>query len=83
MNMQLVFPVLLVGVFYFFLIMPQQKEKKKLQAMINALKKGDKILTSSGIYGEVHEVIDTDKLSVKISPDVKIEITKNSVSKLL
>ena len=80
---QLLFPALLIGVFYLFMIRPQQKEKKLFQTMLNELKKGDKILTSSGIYGEIAEIQDETKIVVKLGQDMKVEMSKSAVAKKL
>ncbi len=66
-------------IFYFLLIRPQQKQQKKLQEMRTALKKGDKVLTSGGIYGTVQNVTD-DIVSLQIADKVKVEVAKNSVA---
>lgn len=70
--------LLIFVVFYFFMIRPQTKKQKELQAQRDALKKGDKVITAGGIYGEVKEVADTTFL-VTISKDVTIKVDKNSV----
>jgi preprotein translocase subunit YajC len=69
--------ILLVVVFYFILIRPQQKRAKEQRKMIEALKSGDKVVTSSGIIGEVISVKDRS-VSLR-SADTKLEVTKESV----
>jgi preprotein translocase subunit YajC len=69
--------ILLVVVFYFILIRPQQKRAKEQRKMIEALKSGDKVVTSSGIIGEVISVKDRS-VSLR-SADAKFEVTKESV----
>ena len=54
--------ILIFVIFYFFLIRPQQKKVKEHKAMVESLKKGDKIVTSGGITGVITRVIDNDKL---------------------
>jgi preprotein translocase subunit YajC len=77
------FPLIIIFViFYFFLIRPQQKKAKEQQAMINAIKKDDKIITSSGIYGTV-SAVKGDQLEVKIAENVKIMIVKTAVSTVI
>jgi preprotein translocase subunit YajC len=77
------FPLIIIFViFYFFLIRPQQKKAKEQQAMINALKKDDKIITSGGIYGTV-SAVKGDTLEVKIAENVKVIIAKTAVSTVL
>lgn len=70
--------ILIFVVFYFFMIRPQQKKQKELQEQRNAMKKGDKVVTAGGIYGEIKEVQD-NTLLITIAKDVTIKIDKNSV----
>jgi preprotein translocase subunit YajC len=69
---------LIFGVFYFLVIMPAKKQQKKKEAMIAALKKGDKVVTSGGIFGTVAAVEDQSIL-LKISENTKIRILKSAV----
>ena len=69
---------LIFGVFYFLVIMPAKKTQKKKDAMIGALKKGDKVVTSGGIYGTVAAVED-EALLLKISENTKIRIAKSAI----
>ena len=66
--------ILIFVIFYFFLIRPQQKKVKDHKAMVEALKRGDKVITSGGILGTVERVIDNEKVEVKISENVSVEI---------
>ena len=68
--------ILIFVIFYFFLIRPQQKKVKEHKAMIEALKRGDKVITSGGIVGTIDRVIDNDKVDVEIAENVKVEIVK-------
>ena len=63
--------VLIFVIFYFFLIRPQQKKVKDHKAMVEALKRGDKVITSGGIVGTVERIIDNEKVEVQISDNVK------------
>ncbi len=73
-------PLLFIGViFYFLLIRPQQKQRKAQQALIAALKTGDKVVTSSGIYGLISNVKETT-VTLKIADNVKIEIDKAAIA---
>jgi preprotein translocase subunit YajC len=69
--------ILLVVVFYFILIRPQQKRAKEQKQMLETLKSGDKVITSAGIVGEVITV--KDKSVSLRSGDAKLEVTKDSV----
>lgn len=76
-------PILAIFViFYLLLILPQQKRQKQHQNMINALRKGDRILTNGGMYGTVFDVKD-QIIVLKISEDVKVEIVKNAIAAVI
>ena len=78
--LSMLFPILgMLAIFYFLLIRPQQKRQKETQKMIAALKNGDRVLTSSGLYGTISGVIDIS-FSLKIAENVKIEILKSAVT---
>ena len=68
--------ILIFVIIYFFLIRPQQKKVKEHKAMVEALKRGDKVITSGGITGTVERIIDNDKVEVEIAENVKVEIIK-------
>ncbi len=70
--------ILIFVVFYFFMIRPQTKKQKELQAQRDAMKKGDKVVTAGGIYGEIKEVQDTTFI-ITIAKDVTIKVSKDSV----
>ncbi len=67
--------ILIIAVFYVIMILPQQKKKKKMREMIEGLKKGDKILTSGGLIGNVIG-IKADIISIKIEIRVKLRYTR-------
>jgi len=68
--------ILIFVIFYFFLIRPQQKKVKDHKAMVEALKRGDKVITSGGILGTVERIIDNEKVEVKISDSVNVEVVR-------
>ena len=70
--------ILIFVIFYFFLIRPQQKKVKEHKAMVEALKRGDKVITSGGIVGTVERVIDNEKVEVQISENVNVEIVRST-----
>jgi len=74
--------ILIILVFYFLLIAPQRKKQKEQQAMIEGVKKGDKIVTVGGIHGLVLGVKD-DTLMVKIAENTKVEIARASVARVV
>ena len=69
-------------IFYLLLIRPQQKRQKSQQQMIEALRKGDRVMTTGGIFGTISGIKDTI-IVLTISENVKIEILKNSVASLV
>lgn len=73
--------VLILGVFYFMLILPARKRQKKLQEMIHNLKRGDKVITTGGIHGTVMGISDR-LIQLRIADQVTIEISKNAVAAL-
>ena len=72
--------VLIFVVFYFLLIRPQQKKMKAHKAKIDAVKKGDQVVTGGGIVGKVVKVIDDNELEVEIADGVRIRIMRSYVS---
>jgi preprotein translocase subunit YajC len=74
-------PLILVFViFYFFMIRPQMKKQKELNNYRNSLKRGDKVVTTGGIYGKVYEIKD-NYITMEVGGDVKLKIDKNAVLK--
>ncbi len=72
--------VFLIAIMYFVIIRPQQKEAKARTAMIEALKKGDKVITNGGFIVTIHKV-EEKFLSIKMNSDVLAQITKDSIAK--
>ena len=70
--------ILIFVIFYFFLIRPQQKKVKDHKVMVEALKRGDKVVTSGGIVGTVERIIDNEKVEVQISENVNVEVVRST-----
>ena len=66
-------------VFYFLVIQPAGKQRKKTQEMLNSLKKGDRVVTSGGIYGTVQGV-EAEVVYLKIADNVKIKLARSAVT---
>jgi preprotein translocase subunit YajC len=81
MLFQLLPFVLIFGVFYFLIILPQRKRQQQLKDMINALKAGDRIVTSGGIIATVTSVRDTS-LIVRSADKTMLEISRGAVTGL-
>lgn len=72
--------ILVFVVFYFFMIRPQMKKQKEMNNYRNSLKKGDKVITTGGIYGRVHEVRD-NYIFMDAGGDIKLKVDKNALVK--
>ena len=68
--------ILIFVIFYYFLIRPQQKKVKEHKAMVENLKRGDKVVTSGGIVGTVERIIDNDKVEVQIAENINVEVVR-------
>jgi len=79
-------PLLLVFViFYFLIILPQRKRQRALDAMLDNLKSGDKVVTSGGIYGTIVSVRDdkrTVQLKISENPVIRVEVARTAISGL-
>ena len=75
--------ILIFVIFYFFLIRPQQKKIKEHKNMVTSLKRGDQVVTSGGIVGQIEKVHDDDKIDVLISENVVVKVVKSTVQSLL
>jgi preprotein translocase subunit YajC len=72
------FLVAIFAVFYFFMIRPQNKKQKEIQKARAALKIGDRVVTSGGIFGKIKEVKD-DSFIIEISDNVRVRVEKSAV----
>jgi preprotein translocase subunit YajC len=72
--------LLIVVVFYFFMIRPQMKRQKEVRKFRESLAKGDKVVTTGGIYGRIVEVKETS-IILEIAKDVQIKVDKNGIIK--
>ena len=76
-------PIVAIGlVFYFIVIAPANKQRRKTQEMLNSLKKGDRVMTSSGIYGTVQGV-EERVVYLKVAENVKLKIARSAVAEIL
>ena len=74
--------IIMLGVFYVFLIRPQQKQQKERQNMLNALKKGDKVVTIGGIHGEITALKD-DVITLRIADKVEIRVSRSGIGRVV
>ena len=73
--------VLIFVIFYFLLILPQQKKQKQLKAMLESLKKGDKVVTASGIWGTVTN-LGKETVTLQIADNAKIKIQREHIGRV-
>ena len=80
--MDYMLPVILVAVFYFLILRPQQKRAKEQKVMLGGLQKGDEVVTSGGVLGRVAKVGEL-YVSVEISDNVTVQIQKSTIQIVL
>ena len=73
--------MLMFGIMYFLVLLPQQRQRKKVQEMLGAIKNGDKVITTSGIYGTINGM-DGDTIILKIADNVKIRIARAAIAQV-
>jgi preprotein translocase subunit YajC len=71
--------VLIFIIFYFFLIRPQQQKAKQHKAMLDALRRGDQVITAGGLHAKIVRVTD-DSVEAEIAPNVKVKLVKGTIS---
>lgn len=75
-------PILIVfAIFYFLLILPMRKRQKALQATLEALKRGDRVVTNGGLYGEV-TAVEGSVVQLKVADGVKVRVAKSAIAGL-
>jgi preprotein translocase subunit YajC len=72
--------VLIIGIFYFLLIRPQQQKQKQLRNQLAELRRGDSVITSGGIIGTVARVINDDELSIEIAEGVRVRVIRSTLT---
>jgi preprotein translocase subunit YajC len=78
----LLFPILLIVAFYFLLIRPQTKRAKEHKQMVEALKKGDEVVTGGGVLGRITEVGD-NFIQLEVTDGVQLRVQKQAVASLM
>ena len=71
--------VIIMVIFYLLLILPAQKRQKQTQAMLNALKNGDKVVTSGGIYGTIVG-LEGESVQLRIADQVKVRVARSAIT---
>ena len=72
--------VAILGVFYFFMIRPQQRKQKDHQAMLSQVTRGDTVVTHGGLIGKVVRVVDDNELLVEVGENVKVRVLRQGLS---
>ena len=75
--------ILIFGIMYFLLIRPQQKKLKEHKAMVEALRRGDQIVTQGGVIGKVTKVKEGDEVEVEIADGVKVRVVRSTIVTVL
>ena len=76
--LQLVPFVLVLGIFYFIILLPMKRKQQKVQAFLESLKVGDKVITTGGIYGQVTR-LGEQSLQLQIADKIRIEVAKSAI----
>ena len=74
--------ILMFGIFYFLLIRPQQKKQKEHRGMLGNLKKGDRIITSGGLYGRITGITET-AVTLEIAEKVRVKVSRGNIGGLV
>ena len=74
--------ILMFAIFYFLLIRPQQKKAKMQKAMLASVRKGDKVVTSGGLHGEITGLTE-DAVTMEIAPKVRVKISRGAIAGVL
>jgi preprotein translocase subunit YajC len=74
--------ILIIGIFYFLIIRPQNKKQKETQKMLSAVKKGDKVVTIGGVHGVIQNVRDSSVV-IKVDENTKIEFSRSAIASVV
>ena len=75
--------ILIFVIMYFLLIRPQQKKLKEHKAMVDALRRGDQVVTQGGLIGKVAKVKDDNEIEVELSEGVKVRVVRSTIAQVL
>ena len=75
--------ILIFAIMWFLLIRPQQKKLKEHKAMVEAVRKGDQVITQGGLIGKISRVKDADEVEIEIASGVKVRLVKNTIAQVL
>ncbi|SPJ23756.1 preprotein translocase subunit YajC [Palleronia abyssalis] len=74
--------ILIFAIMYFLLIRPQQKKVKEHQKMVEALRRGDQVVTAGGLVGKVTKVLDAGEAEVELAEGVKVRVVKSTIAQV-
>ncbi len=75
--------ILIFGIMYFLMIRPQQKKMKEQRAMIDALRKGDQVVTAGGLIGKVTKVKEENEIEVELATGMKVRVVQSTIQSVL
>jgi len=75
--------IIIVGIFYFLLIRPQQQKAKQLRSQLSQLRRGDGVVTSGGIIGTVARVVSDDEVAVDIAEGVRVRVVRSTITGIM
>jgi preprotein translocase subunit YajC len=75
--------ILIFVVFYFLLIRPQQRKQKEHRAMLEAVRRGDRVVTGGGILGTISKVVSPEEVEVDLAPNVRVRVLRSTISSVL
>jgi preprotein translocase subunit YajC len=73
--------VLILGIFYFIILLPTRRKQRKVQEFLESLKENDKVVTTGGIYGQIAK-INGDRVSLQVADKVRIEVSRAAIGGL-
>jgi preprotein translocase subunit YajC len=83
MMVQLAPLALIFVVFYFFLIRPQQQKAKQQRAMLDAVRRGDRVVTAGGLIGTIAKVVSNEEVLVDLADNVRVRVVRSTISQVL
>ncbi|MGI3184347.1 preprotein translocase subunit YajC [Nioella aestuarii] len=75
--------ILIFVIMYFLMIRPQQQQRKQHQAMIEALRRGDQVITSGGFIGKITKVKDDEEIEVELAEGVKVRVVRSTIVRVV
>lgn len=75
--------ILIFAIMWFLLIRPQQKKMKEHKAMVDAVRKGDQVITQGGLIGKISKVKDADEVEIEIASGVKVRLVRSTIAQVL